>query len=52
MDGNSVTFEFDPARREQGARLVIRCDEHGGVWAMISPVHEPLPDRRQGQWIS
>ena len=52
MDGNSVTFEFDPTRREQGARLVIRCDEHGGVWAMISPVDEPLPEQRQGLWIS
>ena len=38
--GDSVVFEFDPTSVDQGARLVIRCDENGNVLARITSVAE------------
>jgi hypothetical protein len=35
-DGDSVTFHLDVANVEKGARLVLRCDPDGNVWASIS----------------
>ena len=35
IDG--IVFEFDETSGEQGARLVIRCDEEGNVLASITP---------------
>jgi len=40
-DGKSVTFEFDSSSGEQGARLVIRCEDDGNVIARIAPVAGP-----------
>jgi hypothetical protein len=31
-----VVFEFDETSGEQGARLVIRCDNDGNVYARIT----------------
>jgi hypothetical protein len=42
--GKSVTFEFDPGRGSEGARLVIRCDENGEVFAKIT-----LPEIKRRQ---
>jgi len=35
-EGDSVVFEFDELSIT-GARLIIRCDEHGNVFASIAP---------------
>ncbi len=39
-EGDSVTFEFGPVSGEQGAGLIIRCDEAGDVWARLAPVSD------------
>lgn len=43
-EGDSVTFHIDVARVEKGARLVLRCDPDGNVWASIvtTPRHGDL----------
>jgi len=35
-EGDSVTFHIDIARTAGEARLVIRCDADGQVWASIA----------------
>jgi hypothetical protein len=42
MDGDSVTFIFDLAE-PQHARLVVRCDPDGGVYASLSEHHQQPP---------
>jgi hypothetical protein len=34
-DGDSVTFRLDIAGVNAGAKLVIRCDSDGTVWASM-----------------
>ena len=34
---NSIIFEFDETSGEQGAHLVIRCDDRGNVYASVAP---------------
>ncbi len=36
-DGNSVTFHLTIAGAQEGARLIIRCDPDGNVWASLDP---------------
>ncbi|HEY8534956.1 MAG TPA: hypothetical protein VIL25_00850 [Vicinamibacterales bacterium] len=36
-DGDSVIFNLDVAGAWRGARLVLRCDASGEVWASLSP---------------
>jgi hypothetical protein len=40
-DGDSVTFRLDIAGVNPGARLVLRCDPDGTVWASMDtgPAH-------------
>jgi hypothetical protein len=33
---HGIVFEFDETSGEQGARLVIRCDNNGNVYASIA----------------
>lgn len=40
MNGDSVTFAFDLADLDR-ARLLIRCDPDGSVWASIPDVPDP-----------
>lgn len=42
MDADSVTYAFDLADLAH-ARLLIRCDAHGEVWASISPAAATPP---------
>ena len=42
MDGDSVTFTFDLADPLH-ARLVVRCDPDGGVYAALPESHQPPP---------
>ncbi|HEX7084890.1 MAG TPA: hypothetical protein VF198_00895 [Vicinamibacterales bacterium] len=36
-DGDSVIFNLDVVGAWRGARLVLRCDDNGEVWAALSP---------------
>jgi hypothetical protein len=42
-EGDSVTFHLDIAGVHAGARLIIRCDPDGTVWAAA----EEVPSRRK-----
>jgi hypothetical protein len=42
-DGDNVTFRLDVAGISEQAKLVLRCDADGGVWATI--VLEPTAPR-------
>jgi hypothetical protein len=44
-DGENVTFRFEVAGISESAKLVLRCDAEGGVWATISL--QPTPHRRE-----
>jgi hypothetical protein len=35
MTGSGVTFVLTPAGTDTSARLIIRCDDEGGIWMAI-----------------
>lgn len=43
MEGDSVTFAFDMSDIAHAARLLIRCDARGDVYACIPDGHHDGP---------